>query len=94
MRLGELDHTKAALHDLFEKACEESNRLGKKIERCEEILSKERNIGAQVDLEMAKEACIRQGGVVHGIYESMKAVEAQREAYWDVVYRVTKWEKG
>jgi len=94
MRLGELDHTKAALQALFEKACEDSHRLGEKIDRCEDILSKERNIGAQVDLEMAKEACTKQGGVVHGIYLSMQAVDAQREAYWDVVYRVTKWEKG
>ena len=93
-RLEEITHTKENISKIWEEALAESKRLGEQIRKYEEILNEKRDLGAQVDLDMTREKAITQAGVVHGIYECIKAIDVERENYWRIVYCVNKWSKG
>ena len=91
--LKELDITKNLLQTLFDQARDECDRMDKEIKALEERLKTERSLYCQVELDVQKENRIRQTGVVHGIYEAMKALEKQREPYWKITYNCPGWRK-
>ena len=92
-RLKELDIAKDLLQKKFYEAIAESEKMSKTITELEERLRKERSLHTQVEVDLQKEYRIRQSGVVHGLYEAMKALDTQRDPYWKIVYNVQSWRK-
>ena len=92
-RLNELDRTKELLQKAFYDAIAEADKLDADVKRLEEAQEQKRDLLTHVECEVKKEYRIRQSGVVHGVHTAMKALDAQRDPYFSIVWNVNSWRK-